>query len=387
MSDGVSPEGRMDTLAVHAGEPHPRIQGAVVPPIFPSTTYEYGGEASYGDVRYTRLSNTPNHAVVGAKIAALERTDAALVTASGMSAISSALLAMVGPGEHLLAQSDLYGGTHTFLAEHFPKLGRSVTFFPTQVAGGLETLARPETRAIYVESVSNPLLEIPDLPAIVELAKQRGIVSLIDNTFPSPVNFNPADLGFDLVLHSATKYLNGHTDVVAGVVAGSKARVEAIRGLVNHLGGTLGAQSCYLLNRGLKTLGVRVRAQGEGAMRLATALKEHSKVERVIYPGLPTHPQHSRAKEWFRGFGGMLSFVCRGDAASVDAALKKLKYAAVAPSLGGVETLVTRPATTSHSGMGTEARRRLGIKDTLVRVSVGLEDPVDLIRDFLGALG
>jgi cystathionine beta-lyase/cystathionine gamma-synthase len=376
-----------DTLAVHAGEPHPRVSGSVVPPIFPSTTYEYGGEASYDEVRYTRLSNTPNHEMVGKKIAALEGAEAGLVTASGMSAISSALLALVGPGEHLLAQVDLYGGTHHFLTDFFPKLGRTVTFVPTQDPQALERHFRPATKAVYSESVSNPLLEIPDLPAVTAFARKKGIVSLIDNTFPSPVNFNPIEMGYDVVLHSATKYLNGHTDVIAGAVAGKASLVKAVHLYLNHMGGTLDAHSCFLLNRGTKTLGVRVKAQGESALKLAAALEKHPKISRVIYPGLPSHPHHARAREWFRGFGGMLSFEYTGNISALDAGLRKMRYVALAASLGGVESLVTRPATTSHSGMSREERERLGIKDALVRVSVGLEDAADLIADFNQALG
>ncbi len=347
----------------------------------------YAGEASYDEVRYTRLSNTPNHDLVGTKIAALEGTEAGLVTASGMAAISTALLAMVGPGEHLLAQADLYGGTHHFLTDFFPKLGRTVTFVPTQKVGDLEKYFTPKTKAVYVESVSNPLLEIPDLPAVVAFARTKKIVSLIDNTFPSPVNFRPASMGFDLVLHSATKYLNGHTDVIAGAVAGKRSQVNAVRSYLNHMGGSLDANSCFLLNRGMKTLGVRVRAQNASALRLAMALEKHPKVARVIYPGLTSHPHHARAKEWFRGFGGMLSFEYSGDLKALDAGLAALRFVALAPSLGGVESLVTRPSTTSHSGMGAEARAKLGLKDSLVRVSVGLEDTADLIADFHKALG
>ncbi len=376
----------LSTRAIHSGEPHPRINGAVVPPIYPSTTYEYSGEASYGEVRYTRLTNTPNHLIVGAKIAALEKTESAIVTGSGMSAITTAMLSLVGQGEHLIAQADLYGGTHHFLTAFYPKLGREVTLVPTQTTDFGKYL-RPNTKAIYSESTSNPLLEIPDFPAIVRFAKQHGLVTMIDNTFPSPANFNPVELGYDVILHSATKYLNGHTDVIAGAVAGSKVLVEKVRGFLNHVGGSLDAHSCFLLNRGMKTLAVRVKAQGENALALAIALEKHPKVDRVVYPGLPSHPHHSRAKEWFRGFGAVVSFEYGGDLKFLDGNLKKMKYAALAPSLGGVESRVTRPATTSHSGMGAEERRKLGIKDSLVRVSVGLEDPADLSADFFQALG
>lgn len=376
----------LDTRCVHAGEPRPGTGGAVIAPIFQSATYEYTGEQDYNLVRYTRLNNTPNQLALGEKLASLEGAEAAVVTASGMAAISTALLALVGEGETLLAQDTLYGGTFHFLHESFEKLGRKVRFFPLERAASLEELVTPTTRAVYVESISNPLLRVPDLAAVAELARRRGLVSFIDNTFPSPVNFTPAALGYDVILHSATKYLNGHTDVVAGCVVGRARHVEAVTKLLNILGGSMDPHACFLLNRGMKTLGVRVRQQNATALALAQALEKHPRVERVIYPGLASHPDHDRARSLFRGFGGMLSFEYRGLPAEADAALKRLRLPSIAPSLGGVESLVTRPVTTSHSGVPPEERARQGIRDTLVRVSVGLEDAADLIADFAQAL-
>ena len=379
-------QSRFDTKLIHAGEPRPTIDGAISLPIFQTTSYEHDGNGDYDAIRYGRLNNTPNHLCLGEKIAAIEGTESAVVTGSGMAAITTALLAVVEQGGHLLAQDNLYGGTYHFLKENFPKLDRHVSLFPAEDSTQVEKFLKPNTKAIYVESISNPLLKVVDPFVIVGFAKKHGLLSLIDNTFPSPMNFNPASLGFDIVLHSATKYLNGHTDVIAGCIAGSERLVKDCTRLLNYLGGTLDPHACFLLNRGLKTLGVRVRAQNVSAQKLAESLKTHSRVERVLYPGLPSHPDHDRAKELFRGFGGMLSFEYKGTVREADVFLKRLKLPFIAPSLGGVETLVTRPVTTSHSGVSPEDRRRLGIRDTLVRVSVGLEDTEDLIDDFLKAL-
>ena len=377
----------LDTALVHTGERCGGRDGAVVPPIHTSSTYEFGGGDDRSRLKYIRLNNTPNQDAVAEKIARIEGAAACVMTASGMAAISTSLLALVPPGAHLLAQEDLYGGTLHFLQEQFPRLGREVSFFPGHDAGKLEGHLRANTRAVYVESVSNPLLRVPDLGEIARKARARGILSFIDNTFPSPVNFNPLALGFDVVLHSATKYLNGHTDLVAGCVVGSKDRVGEVRALLTDLGGSLDPHGCYLLNRGLKTLGLRVRHQGKTALALARFLEGHPRVEWVRYPGLESHPDHARARELFRGFGGMLSFLPRMSSDAVDAVLRKLDLAYVAPSLGGVETLVTRPAVTSHSWISAAERERLGLPEAMVRVSVGLEDEADLIADFGAALG
>ncbi len=381
---------KFGTQLIHGGEPHPLIERAVTMPIFQSSTYEIAnngsGEINYNDIKYVRLNNTPNHIALHEKIAQIEQGESALVSSSGMASITSALLGFVGPGEHLIAQDNLYGGTLHFLKEFFPKLGREVTFFPAEEMQNLKHALKKNTRAVYVESVSNPLLKVPDLQEVVKFAKEHSLLSMIDNTFPSPFNFNPIPFGFDVVLHSATKYLNGHSDVVAGAMVSTKENVRKIMPLFNHLGGCLDPHACFLLHRGLKTLGVRVRSQNESALKVATALKNCKKVARAIYPGLPNHPDHARAKEWFKGFGGMVSFEFDGTVEQAEAALKKLRIPRLAPSLGGIESLYVRPATASHSGLSSAEREKLGIKDTLVRVSIGLEDSDDLVEDFVQAL-
>ena len=245
---------------------------------------------------------------------------------------------------------------------------------------------RPNTKAIYVEAISNPLMQVADLPAVVQFAQEHGLVSLIDNTFASPVNFRPPEWGFDLSLHSCTKYLNGHSDIVAGAVIGSAHWVERAKRKLDHLGGSLDPHACFLLHRGMKTLAVRVRHQNESALRIAQFLAKHPKVAQVNYPGLTDHPAHRRACELFNGFGGMLSFELRGGVEAAQAFMRKAELPLLAPSLGGVETLLTRPATTSHSGMSPEDRRRVGITDGLIRVSVGIEATEELIEDFQQAL-
>ncbi len=375
-----------DTQAIHVGEPKPFIGRAVTTPIFQSSTFEYGGETDYNDVIYLRLNNTPNHKTLSEKLSALEGTETGVVTSSGMSAITTALLSLIDVGEHLICQDSLYGGTHHFLHEQFAKYGRQVSFFPLEDAANLKKYMTPKTKGVYVEAVSNPLLKIVDLKAVAAFAKANGLTTFIDNTFPSPYNFNPAKIGFDVVLHSATKYINGHTDIVAGAILTSNALYKKIVPIINHLGPCLDPHACFLLNRGLKTLGVRMRYQNDSSQKLAEALSTVKKIRRVIYPGLTSHPDHQRAKELFKGFGGIVSFEYEGDAKDLDARLQKMKLPAFAPSLGGVETLVTRPATTSHSGIPKEDRAKLGVSDTLVRVSVGLEDTADLIEDFLSVL-
>ncbi|MBM4317394.1 MAG: PLP-dependent transferase [Deltaproteobacteria bacterium] len=381
---------KFDTKLIHGGEPSPLIEKAVTMPIFQSSTYEIGesqsGEINYNDIKYVRLNNTPNHLAIHEKIAQIEMAEAALVSSSGMASISSALLGLIGFGEHVLAQDNLYGGTYHFLKEFFPKMGREVTFFPLEDINKLPMLLKKNTRAIYVESISNPLLRVPDLKEVVRFAQGNGLISMIDNTFPSPVNFNPIPFGFDVALHSATKYLNGHSDVVAGAMVSRKDLIKKVTPLFNHLGGCLDPHACFLLHRGMKTLGARVRYQNESALKVSGALEKCSKVARVIYPGLRSHPDHLRSREWFRGFGGMLSFEFAGDAVEADTALKRLKIPFLAPSLGGVESLYVRPATASHSSLSKGDREKLGIKDTLVRVSIGLEDTQDLIDDFTRVL-
>jgi cystathionine beta-lyase/cystathionine gamma-synthase len=387
---------RLDTQLVHAGEPLPRYGGAVTMPVFQSSTFEHGGQGRYDDVRYLRLSNTPNHAVLHDKLAAIEGGEAALVTSSGMAAISAALLTVLRPGDHLLAQRTLYGGTHDLLTNTLTRWGVEHDFVDAADPQAWAAALRPTTKAFYVEALTNPLLEVADLPAVARFARDRGLVSMIDATFATPVLLRPIALGFDLVLHSATKYLNGHSDLVAGAVIGSAARVEDVRRTLNLLGGSLDPHACFLLHRGLKTLGVRMRQQCATALAVARALHEHPRVRRVYYPGLPSHPGHERARELLRGgFGGMLSFELEADPAegadgAVQAAerfMARVRLPVDAPSLGGPETLMTRPALTSHAGLHPEVRRGLGIGDGLVRLSVGLEDVGDLVTDLQQALG
>ena len=377
---------RIETKIIHAGEPHPRIKGAVSIPIFQSAMFEYAGESSYHDIKYIRLNNTPNHEALHAKLAALENAEAALVTASGMAAISTSLLSVLSAGDHLLAQDCLYGGTHDLLTKDFANFGLSYDFINGNDPDSWKEKLRPNTKAVYVETMTNPTLQVADLNAVVEFAKEHNLVSLIDNTFASPINYRPPEHGFDISLHSGTKYLNGHSDIVAGAVIGRADIVEKIKHKLDHLGGSMDPHAAFLLYRGIKTLALRVRFQNESALKLAQFLEGHPRVARVNYAGLESHPNHARARELFEGFGGVLSFELGGDVEAADSVLKKVKLPIVAPSLGGVETLITRPATTSHSGMPSEDRARLGITDTLIRVSVGIEATEDLIEDFDQAL-
>jgi cystathionine beta-lyase/cystathionine gamma-synthase len=376
----------LDTKLIHAGEPDPLVGGAVSMPIFQSSTFAYAGQGNYHDLKYIRLNNTPNHQALHTKLAALENAEAALVTASGMAAISAVLLTLLKPGDHLLAQGCLYGGTHDLLTGDLSELGIAFDFIEGDRPDTWEAKRRPNTRLLYCETMTNPLLEVADLKALAAFAREKGMVSVIDNTFASPVNFRPAEWHFDLSVHSCTKYLNGHSDIVAGAVIGPRNLVEAVTRKLNHLGGSLDPHACFLLHRGLKTLAVRMRYQNESALRIARFLEAHPAVETVNYPGLESHSGHRRATELFEGYGGMLSFEVRYGLEAAQRFLEKVSLPVVAPSLGGVESLVTRPATTSHAGMSPEDRRSLGITDSLIRLSVGLEATEDLIDDFKQAL-
>jgi cystathionine beta-lyase/cystathionine gamma-synthase len=377
---------RIETKLIHSGEPEPRIGGAVAMPIFQSAMFEYAGETSYHDLRYIRLNNTPNHLALHQKLASLENAEAALVTASGMAAISTALVTVLAPGGHLLAQNCLYGGTHDFLTKDFADLGLCFDFIDADDPGSWTQRLRPNTRGIYVEAMSNPLLEVVDLEAVVHFARQHGLVSLIDNTFASPVNFRPPEHGFDLSLHSCTKYLNGHSDIVAGAVIGRSDLLDRIKHKLDHLGGSLDPHACFLLHRGVKTLALRVEYQNRSAFHIAEFLERHPRVRQVNYPGLASHPRHERARRLFSGFGGMLSFEPAGGVEAAESFMRRVRLPIVAPSLGGVETLVTRPCTTSHAGMAPRDRQRLGITDSLIRISVGIEALDEIIEDFDQAL-
>ncbi len=372
---------KLETAVIHAGEIRPRIAGAVSLPIFQSATFESTPGVGYHDLGYIRLNNTPNHDALHEKLAALEGGQAGLVAASGMAAITTSLLTVLKAGDHLLAQDCLYGGTQDFLTEDLPALGIEVSYFDGESPASWESLVRPNTRVVYAEAITNPLVRVADLRALAAFARQHSLVSMVDSTFASPVNLQPLTLGFDLVLHSATKYLNGHSDIVAGAVVGSQSLVERIKKKLNHLGGCLDPHGCFLLHRGIKTLTLRVERQNANALDLAQRLANHPSVKAVHYPGLPAHPDHHRASELLSGFGGMLSVEIDASGPAIDERLSELKIMAFAPSLGGVETLITRPAQTSHAGMTQAQRLQAGIADGLVRISVGCEAVDDLWAD------
>ena len=376
----------IETKLIHAGEPEPRVDGAVTMPIFQTAMFESAGEKSYHEIRYLRLNNTPNHVALHAKLAALENAEAALVTSSGMAAISTALLALLSNGDHFLAQNCLYGGTHDLVTKDLVGYGITHSFVDGSRPDTWEAALQPNTKLMYVESIANPLLDVPDLEAVVAFAKRHGLITLIDNTFASPINFRPAEAGFDVSLHSATKYLNGHSDLVAGAVIGRADLVTRVTHRLNHLGGTLDPHACFLLHRGLKTLALRVGYQNRSALAIASFLEKHEAVSKVVYPGLASHPQHAIAARMYDGFGGMLSFEVKGGVAAAERFMARTTLPVVAPSLGGIETLLTRPATTSHSGLSAAERERIGITDGLIRVSVGIEHTDDLIEDFGRAL-
>jgi cystathionine beta-lyase len=370
-----------DTLCVHAGK-HPDEQmGGVNSPIFTSTAYAYPNPT--GQNVYPRYYNVPNQRAVARKVAALEKGEDGVVFSSGMAAISTLLFAHLKPGDHAVFQADLYGGTYHLVTAELTRFGVGISFARTLEE--FSAALRPNTRVLYVESPSNPLLRCVDLAAVAKLARERGVLSAIDNTFASPINQTPLALGIDAVVHSATKYLNGHSDVDAGVVVASREAIRKVTECALSLGGVLDAHACYQLERGLKTLALRVRQQNDNAGRLARFLQSHPAVSRVMYPGLPDHPDHAVAARQMRGFGGMLSFeLCQPD--QVDGMLGRFELVTPALSLGGVETLVTVPSRTSHRTLPPEERQRAGISDGLVRVSVGIEDINDLTHDFDQAL-
>jgi cystathionine beta-lyase/cystathionine gamma-synthase len=376
----------IETKLIHSGEPSPRIKGAVVMPIFQSANYEYEGETDYNELKYIRLNNTPNATVLSEKLAALENAEKAIVTSSGMAAISTTFLTLLQNGDHLLAQNTLYGGTHTFVTRDFANFGLTYDFIDPALPETWKSKLTSHTKAIYVETIANPLMSVPDLKAISAFAKENKIVSVIDNTFASPINFRPAEHGFDLSVHSGTKYLNGHSDIVAGAVIGREDLVTKILHRLNHLGGSMDPHAAFLLHRGVKTLALRVRQQNQNAFKLAHFLERHPAVERVNYPGLETHPQHTLARDLFEGFGGMLSFELKDGARAADRFLERAQIPIYAASLGGVETLMTLPSKSSHAGLDPEERRALGISDGLIRISVGIEAIEDLLDDFKQAL-
>jgi cystathionine beta-lyase/cystathionine gamma-synthase len=382
----LSDDTRIDTLAVHAGERRPGPEGSLVFPIYQGTVYSVEPGTDYHDIKYIRLNSTPSQRYLHDKLAGLERAEAGLATSSGMASLTAVLHTLLRPGDHVLAGDCLYGGTHDFLTRHAEELGWTYTFVDPQRPDTWAAAKTPSTRLFLVETITNPMMRVGRLRDVVAFARREGLTTVIDNTFATPVNFRPLSIGFDLVFHSATKYLNGHSDLVAGAVMGGADLVDRVRHTLNHYGGSLDPHAGFLLARGLKTLAVRVRAQNHNALTLATFLSQHPKIAAVNYPGLPSHPDHQHAAGLLSGFGGMLSLRLAGGLDAAMSLLEALRIPSVAPSLGGVETLVVRPAITSHAGMSPEDRERIGITDDLVRVSTGIEDPDDLVADFEQAL-
>jgi cystathionine gamma-synthase/cystathionine gamma-lyase/cystathionine beta-lyase len=377
---------RIETLAVHAGERRPGPEGSVVFPIFQGTVFEVPPGTPYSEIPYNRLTSAPAQRYLHDKLKVLEGAEAAVATASGMAAVTTALLSLLKTGDHLLLGDCLYGGTHSFVTKFADELGWTYTFVDPHAPDAWAAAVTAKTRVFLVESITNPLIRVGKLREVAAFAKNAGLVSIIDNTFASPINFRPLSIGFDLVFHSATKYLNGHSDVVAGCVMGSEKLMAGVRHALAHYGAALDPHAGYLLARGIKTMALRVKAQNQIALELATFLESHPAIATVSYPGLAKHPDHSYAKELFSGCGGMLSIQLKGGIAAAERMLAALELPAVAPSLGGVESLVTRPSTTSHSGMSAEDRARHGITDDLIRVSCGIENAQDLIDDFGQAL-
>lgn len=375
---------KIETLSIHAGAEPELNAGAVNTPIFQSSTYQVGEVRTYEDMKYIRLNNTPNHRVLGNRLAALEQGEAALLAGSGMAAISATLLTLLRAGDHLLIEKGCYGGTDSFARHSLPAMGIDVSFFDADTPE--ETWdVRPTTRCVYTESIANPTLRVIDHRKVLAFAQKHALHTVCDNTFATPVFFQPLTLGYEFVLHSATKYLNGHSDIVAGVVIGPQDGIDAITSTANHLGGCLDPHACFLLERGLKTLALRVRYQSETTQAIAELLEASEAVTAVHYPGLASHPHHARARELMPGFGGALAFEFR-DAATADRFIDRLQLATKAPSLGGVETLVVRPAGSTNIRQTPEERAAAGISDELVRMAVGCEARDDLLADIAQAL-
>jgi cystathionine beta-lyase/cystathionine gamma-synthase len=357
--------------------------GAVVSPVFHSATF-FSDAAPGGEVRYTRYGRNPNHLAVAEKMRALEGAEASLVLGSGNAAAALTLLTLAAAGDHIVAARQLYGGTLRLLTRELPRLGIETSFIdaPGEWAGAV----RPNTRAFWLELPVNPTLRIPDIRPIADLARARGIPLVVDATFATPINFRPLGRGATLALHSATKYLGGHSDVTAGMVSGPAELVEAIRQTLISFGPVLDPAAAWLLERGIKTLAVRMARHNENGMRVAGWLEGQRAIARVHYPGLPSHPDHAVAKELLDGFGGMVSMVVRGGDEAALRVVNRLRLLSVAPSLGGVESLVSMPRYTSHEALTPDQRRALGIDDGFVRLSLGVEDAADIIADLEQAL-
>lgn len=372
----------LNTICTHVGEIKDEQFKGAVSPIYLSTSYEYEDV----DVkRYPRYLNTPNQEALAKKIAALEHAEAGLIFGSGMAAISTTFLAFLKAGDHLVVQNTLYGGASNFIREELPKYGIEFTFTQGYEVSDFEAFIKPNTKVIHIETPSNPLLTITDIRGIAELAKSKGILTTIDNTFASPVNQNPIDFGIDVVIHSATKYLGGHSDILAGMVVSTDEYIKTIWNTAKNFGGSLSDFTVWMLERSMKTLGIRVKAQNKNAKHLAKWLSKNEFVAKVNFPGLKTHPQYELAKSQMKGFGGMLSFELV-EGLSAKEFLSSLHMIKPSMSLAGVESTMLLPSKTSHALLTPEQRDAIGVSDNLIRFSVGIEDSEDIIKDIEQAL-
>jgi len=374
------------TTAIHGDGPSHTPDEPVAAPIYQSSTFVRATGPS-DDILYTRYGNNPNQVRLAERLARLEGAEKAIFVASGMGATALAHIAVLRPGDHLLASDWIYGGTRRLFDEDFSQLGIDVTYVNPDKRRDWRTKTRKNTRAIFVESPTNPTMRILDLDWLSVLTKEKGIPLLVDSTFASPINFRPLDHGADVVIHSVTKYLNGHTDVIAGAVAGTEVFIDEVTSRMKVWGQALDPHCAWLIERGMKTLAIRVARHNATGMEVATWLEAQPKVKRVAYPGLPSHPDHELARRTLEGFGGMVGVELAGGPRAAERCLKALRLITHAPSLGGVESLVSEPRFTSHVAMSSEARAAAGIPDGFLRLSLGLEDAEDLIADLARGLG
>ncbi|MDT0645226.1 PLP-dependent aspartate aminotransferase family protein [Zunongwangia sp. F260] len=372
----------INTICTHVGELKDEQFKGAVSPLYMSTSY------AFEDVevkRYPRYFNTPNQVALAQKMAALEHGEAALIFGSGMAAVSTSMMAFLHNGDHVVLQNTLYGGTSNLVVEEFDKFGIEYTFTEDYSPESFEKEIKDNTKVIYIETPSNPLLTVTNIEAIAKIARKHGLVSMIDNTFASPVNQNPIDFGIDIVIHSATKYMGGHSDILAGTVISSEEHIDKVFQLAKNFGGSLSDYTVWLLERSLKTMGLRVKAQNENAQELAEFLDKNEDVARVYYPGLQSHPDYKVAAAQMKGFGGMLSFELNEEL-NADLFQKKLKLIKSSMSLAGVESTILSPSKTSHGLLSPEEREKQGIRDGLLRFSVGIEEKEDLIEDIKQAI-
>jgi cystathionine gamma-lyase len=371
---------RFETLAIHAGQRPDPVTGAVMTPVYLTSTYAQSAPGEHKGYEYSRTHNLTRHALQDC-LAALEGARHGLAFASGLAA-TDAILHLLDAGDHVVYSDDVYGGTFRLFDKVFRRHGLSFTPVDACDPGNVERAMTPRTRLVWLETPTNPMLKIADLAAIAAIARARGATSVVDNTFATPFFQRPLELGIDLVCHSTTKYLNGHSDVVGGAVLTSDAGLhQRMQFLQNAVGGVPSPMDSFLVMRGLKTLHVRMERHQENAFRVARFLEGHPQVEKVTYPGLPSHPQHDLARRQMRGFGGMLTFVIRGGLPAARAFLSSLQVFALAESLGGVESLIEHPAIMTHASVPPATRAALGIDDGFIRVSVGIENVDDLLED------